>query len=557
MKIYYYRDRLAAAKLNADGLDYTPAYLPALMKTMGFTAEELQENNLSNLQSGDILLIGSETLSADATVALEKAIGRGCAVLGFMTKANGIFPSTAPAVKSDDAYETVGYFSFEGSNEPLPVLCEFGEICGDYNALGRITAKDGKVHNAYARISDRVWYFSFDLIATLLHAADGRPTYEGCNGFPIARMPDGCILEPDYDYDIAYGDAYLRGIEDVLSSLGFAHMWALPVKENKVCDMALYFGGDDDAFTAENDITAATVMHDLGLPYHINLMPANDKGDYVVTREDVETLHSLGCETALHFNFVEYPFSEEGHRIQMDDYEAKFGKSGGPVNHCLIQVGSAAERYRMECECGCRYDNSRGQNKVNPENINDFNLTGFGFGHAFPRFVIADAAHSNKQLDFCELYMSYYEPRIYNCEDWEYEKIEKYLDETYAYGRTSQLFTHPHYISGKAGFDSEPAVRSLKHMKAYVEKKGWNAWYCAPDALGDWWHDRADCKIDNVTENGFEVNNPLDCAVTVVLPSGATSALINGKQAEVIEKTVAGRKLCLVNIPTGISEISY
>ncbi len=152
-------------------------------------------------------------------------------------------------------------------------------------------------------------------------------------------------------------------------------------------------------------------------------------------------------------------------------YEKAIGKSYGPVNHCLIQIGTAPERYMMQIECGAKYDNNRFQNKVDPENINAFNLVGYGFGHAFPRFCMADAKNNNQALEFCEIYMSYYEPRIIDGTPDEYKKIENYLDDSFKYARTSQFFTHPHYISGKTSKNPEYALRALDYMKEYVAKK--------------------------------------------------------------------------------------
>ncbi|MBQ8752073.1 MAG: hypothetical protein IJZ13_03105, partial [Clostridia bacterium] len=394
MKLYYYHDRFGHAQLNAIGRDYTPAYLPAMLKNLGFSSTELTPAELSKLEAGDTLVMGADTLSAAAVAELASAMDRGVKVLAFATKAEGVFPATEPGVCGDDPYAIVGYFRFAGSDEPLPVLGGFEAIPAADKVLGAITAKDGGVYTTYAQLAEGVWYWSFDLPATLLYAADGRPTQMGENGFFIGRVPDGCVLEPDYDYDIAYGDSYLRSVEDVLSAAGFAHIWALPEQNGRVCDIVLYFGGDDDAFSAENDLRAAEAMYERGLPYHINLMPADAEGHFVVTPEDVERLHELGCETAIHYNFTVFPFSEEGHKMQMALYEKALGDvSGGPVNHCVIQVGTAAERYRMQVECGAKSDNNRIQNKTNPEDINAFNLTGFAFGHAFPRFVLADAVH--------------------------------------------------------------------------------------------------------------------------------------------------------------------
>ena len=561
MKLYYYHNRFAHAQRNAAGLDYTPAYLPALIKNLGFSAEELYPSDVSLLKAGDMLIIGAEALSESETTALSAAIDRGCGVIAFGARAENVFPEVVTGVYSEDQYATVGYFHFTDSDELLPVLGRFDTMPIVDHALGSIITKENvAVHTVYAKLSDKVWYWSFDLPATLLYAADGRPTYGPKNNFPVpvGRVPDSCVLEENYDYNIAYADSYLRSVEDILSDAGFVRIWALPEQNGKICDLALYFAGDDDAYSAENDLRAAEAMYKLGLPYHLNLMPVGLEERFVIDRDQYKRLHELNCETAIHYNFTAYPFSQEGHRMQMDMYERIFGEtSGGPVNHCLVQEGTAAERYRMQVECGAKSDNNRFQNQLDPADINAFNLTGFAFGSAFPRFVICDAEHGNRELPFCEIYGSYYEPRIYECKPEEYKKIEDYLENGYIYGRPLQLFTHPHYISGAAGFDPKPALRSLEHAKAYVTEKGWNVWYCGPDALGDWWHERSSCTITETTSNGFVLHNPTSRRVTAVLPPGVSQIVINGQRMPVTAKTVAGRFLTMISLGSGRSEITY
>ncbi len=546
MKLYYYHDRDKHKKLNTDGIDYTPAYIPVILKNLGFCAIEITESQLDILQKDDALIIGSDTLDTQKATIINNS---GCSVVAFGTKGD-IFPKTK-SIKREKQYDIVGYFKFNESDEPLPVLESFNEIT-NCNSLGKIDSK----YTAFAKLGN-IYYFSFDVIATMLYTADGKPTLEGKNGFSTGRIPDGCVIPDDYDYNIAYNDSYLRKIEDILHQFGFASIFALPVNNDRVCDMVLYFAGDDDAHSLDNDIFAAREMQKRGLPYHINIMPKDEDGNFVVSKEDVETLHSLGCETAIHYDFTRFPYSPEGHKLQMQMYEKAIGKSGGPINHCLVQAGNAPERYMMQIECGAKYDNNRFQNKVDPNNINAFNLIGYGFGHAFPRFVMADAKNGNLPLEFCEVYMSYYEPRIIDCTPDEYKKVADYLDDSYKYARTSQLFTHPHYISGKTKNNPEYALRALDYMKEYVTQKGWNVWFTAPDALGEWWHSRAKCEISDVSQNGFIINNTTNQTVSVVLPFTVKNAIVDKNPANITHKKVGERQLQIICVDSGIHTVQY
>ena len=540
MKLYYYHDDAKHKELNARGLDYTPAYIPVFLKNLGFCASEILPCDLSKLTKNDTVIIGADTLDS-ADVILDS----GCNILAFGTLGLGI---KTESVKQGGQYDVVGYFSFD--NEPLPVLSAYTRIVDDVAPLGKI---DG--NTAFAK-HNNIYYFSFDLPATMLYSSDGKPTLEGKNGFAVGRIPDGCVLPPDYDYNVAYNDSYLRKIEDILHEFGFANIFALPVKGGKVCDLALYFAGDDDAHSAANDLMAAENMHKRGLPYHLNLMPKKS-GEFVVTKADVESLKALGCELAIHYDFTQFEYSPDGHKTQMEMYSNAIGNSGGPVNHCLVQIGTAPERYMMQIACGAKYDNNRFQNKVDPNDINAFNLVGYGFGHAFPRFCMADSKNSNAPLQFCEIYMSYYEPRIVNKTPDEYQKIESYLDDSYKYARTSQLFTHPHYISGATKSNPEYALAALDYAKEYVTKKGWNVWYTAPDTLGDWWHARANCEITDTSANGVCINNTTGQKITVVLPVDTTNAAVDGNPATVTQKNIGERTQSLVSIDAGVHKIEY
>lgn len=110
------------------------------------------------------------------------------------------------------------------------------------------------------------------------HAADGRPTLELCNGFSKPRIPDGYVLGQEDNYAVPYADSYMRAVEDLLVSRGFPRLYPLPVHNENVCDLALYFAGDDDATSEENDMAAAEAMFQRGLPYHLNLMPVDEEG---------------------------------------------------------------------------------------------------------------------------------------------------------------------------------------------------------------------------------------------------------------------------------------
>lgn len=542
MKLYYYHDAASHKALNTAGDDYTPAYVPIMLKNAGYTCCELTENFFESAarDEGSVIILGADTLSDAACAELKKAISNGCTVIGFGTVAKGIFPSLDTAV-SLGRYDIAGFFSI-ADGHPLPVIESFGNAVGcEGEVLGRITDGSGKVTDAFFRLSEKVYYFTFDLPATLWRCADGKPANP-----TSGRVPDCCLLDDGCDYSIAFADEYLQIISDIVTDAGIPRLYPLPQKDGKVADLLLFFAGDDDAHSAENDMKASDAMYARGLPYHLNIMPADHDCNFVIGPQEVAELQRRGHELAVHYDFTRFTYTPENHRVQTEAFTKALGvRNICPVNHCLVQRGSSADQYRMQADCGALGDNNLFQFRPDPEDINAFNLSGFGFGSAFPTFVIDDAKHGNSPINFCQVPCSYYEPRIYRDLPGEYTKISDYLDAGAQYGRSLQLFTHPHYISGVVT-DATPALKALDYAMEYVMGKGWNTVLSAPDAVTLWWHARANSVIDGITKNGFTVNDRTEQGAVAVLPCGARNVRINGRSAQPTVKTVGGRELTLL-----------
>lgn len=561
MKVFYYYDQAAHRAANACGRDYTPAYLPLMFKNMGVTAHPITpEELLSNPPGkGDVLFIGSDHLDAERSASLAQAAEKGCLLIGFGTDvANELFGCRADRLPpADDPYGVVGYFTFRGQSEPLPVLGAFARLDGaDGDTAGEIEA-DGKVYPGCIR-QKNTCYFVFDLPATLWRSADGHPTVESVlEGFPFPRVPDGCVIPNDYNADIAFADCYQQFLQGILRQAGIPMLHPLPPKDGKAADLLLYFAGDDDAGGADIDLIASERMHERGLPYHLNLMPTADGQGFVIDRAQADLIRSRGHELSLHYNFTQYPYTKDGWKVQHDLFEEHFGQTAvGPVNHCVIQIGSSAERCRRQKQLGALGDNNKIQSAFDPDDINAFNVTGFRFGSAFPRFAIDDAAHGNQNLGFCEVYASYYEPRIYEGTDAEYDKIYRYLEAGVFYGRTLQLFVHPHYISDIIT-PAEPALRAIDAAMEHVRRRGWQVVTCGPDALIRWWHDRAACRILALTPNGFTLDNPTGRPITLRLPDGVRGVTVDGKPTEPERKSIAGENALLLTLAPAQKIVHY
>ena len=94
MKLYYYHDKTAHKALNDSKKDYTTAYIPVMLKNMGFTAYELDTDALDNgiLEPDDAVIFGADTLSDASSLALSKAVNAGARAIGLGTDAKRVFP---------------------------------------------------------------------------------------------------------------------------------------------------------------------------------------------------------------------------------------------------------------------------------------------------------------------------------------------------------------------------------------------------------------------------------------------------------------------------------
>lgn len=557
MTLWYYQDPSARAAAHGEGKDYTPAYLPVMLRNLGVTGEALTTDALTagKVAPGDTVLFGADTLPADAADALNDALGRGAFAVGFET-AGGPF-GKAPLPAPEDIYGIAGYFTFSGSDEPLPVLGSFVRAeAGNAVSDGTIRAEDGVFPGCLR--SENTVYFPFDLPATLWRAADGRPTVEPRPPFPFGRVPDGSVLPADYDHTIAYADCYQRYLLDLLLKRGIPSVFPLPPKEGRAAELLLYFAGDDDCCPPEVILEASEKMAARGLPYHINMMPNETTLDgFSMNEEQIAVIRSRGQELAVHYNFACFPYGEEGWKRQNALFAEKVGgENCCPVNHALIQLGTNAERCRREEALGHLGDNSKFQYAPDPNDINAFNVTGFAFGSAFPRFTIDDAAHGNRELKLCEVYNSYFEPRIREGKPEEYEKLFGYLDAGAYYGRTLQFFLHPHYLTDYYG-PCRPTLTALDAALNHVKEKGWNTVLLATDALTRWWHDRAACRLTDLTGAGFTAHLPKGRSFTLRLPDGAHGIRVDGRPVGAERHTVGGVSALLLTLPGGDVSVTY
>lgn len=539
--VFYLFDTNKRNQLNAAGQDYTPAYIRALLKYMGISGTACAPEALGMLGKDDVLLIGAESIDAvpdgpGAVIMLGTRIGAPLTPAAKRPHICGWYP-----VKESNSKTTVLLPLFAPVEEPQAGTTEV--LTTGYT--GEVRPEGKPKEPLLVKRGDNVWHFLFDLPASVWYSGDGDPLGAPVFEFPIGRTPDTRPVPADYDTTIPYNDLLVGELERILDKLEVPSLYKLPpAADGGVPDLALHISGDDDHASAELDLRAAQVARAIGLPYHINVMSAG--GKFVIDREQLAKLRELGTEVALHSNFLEYPYTAEGQKQMADIFTEELGLAPVTnVNHCLVQGGPSAERMRWLAFSGIVADNGKFCER-DLTDINAFDLMGFGFGTSFPRYTCDDAAHGNEMLTAFEIPLTYYEPRC-SGEEGSGEKITKYIDAAAAHGRIAQFFIHPHYLHPDDP-RSELSTAALRLAKKHWTDKGYTPLLTTTNRLALFWQSRARAVLTSKAP-GLVVETA--CPLLVNIPGPARSVLLDGEKVKLTEKTVAGRKLRLLEVKEG------
>lgn len=536
MKLYYLQNQSLRAALNAAGQDYTPAYISALNAHMGVTAAPIAPDRLDSLTADDILLVGAERLDTVPS----------CRVILMGTGLGRDVP-TPERVRHVFAH----YLTEKGLALPLLVPMTAPAIEGEVVAW----ARDPEGHELPALIrQDNVYAFCFDLPAAIWYMADGFvPTEPSCYFF-IHRTPDQRPFPDGQVKDEPFGDYLIEELESILRRWGVPTVYRLPpMEDGTLPDMAIHISGDDDCTSADFNIQAALTAEENGFPYHINAMPLAGH-HFIFDRELYKELNDHGCEIALHLDFTcGVPYTFESTKAESDLFKATFGVATKTnTNHCFIQDGSTAERMRWLSDCGIMADNGFfGDLDLN--NINPFDLQVYGFGTAFPRFSLDDAAHGNATLLCLQVPINYYEPRMYG-EDASPVTVIHYLEGCAKNGRIAQYFIHPHYMAYSS--DQRDAVlRVLALTNRHIEEKGYKVLRTTTNNLTEFWHARARVTAE-ATADGIAVKTEIPVFLRLPERYGKETAVCNGKESAVIHKTVSGIPGAFLYLTAGTHKIT-
>ncbi|MDD4774123.1 MAG: hypothetical protein PHZ09_11085 [Eubacteriales bacterium] len=558
MAVYYLFDDTKRKDANEECRNYWYCYITELLDRLGVTAQQLPDAD-RRFRKGDVLFTGPGAL-ADADRE-HIARSKGLILIGLATQnADDLFGIRTGEIipQPDGEFSINGFFRMrdgaylpvDRNDYPLPVVSPVTVVkTNGARTLAYIDFDPGLT------VFNGAYYFAFDLTQTLWTCSAGKPVYDGQNGFDIGRVCDTRIVPLDYDTEIAFCDRYLYIIQTIFARVGYPMIHRLPpMKDGAIPDLLLFFGGDDDATNGVMNLQASGIMHERGLPYHMNLMP-DINGNFVTTPEEFEIIRSRGHELALHYDFVcranRDRFIAAGFAEQLKLFADAFGVMPvSNVGHCLTQHGWA-ERCRYQADLGIMGDNSK-LGEINPDDINAFGLYGFAFGTAFPFFAYDDWAHDNKRLNFTELVINYYEPRLPEDDPEALEKLRRCLDDAARHGRTINYFLHPHYITGLYGTNQQ-VMASLDETRSYCDSRNYKVLTCGPDSLCLWWHARSVSSVIG-TPAGFTVYAAAD--IIIRIPGQGKRVTVNGVETECPVKHIDGLDWTMLRAVRGRSEVS-
>ena len=523
MGLYYIYDDSVKEKLNSEGKDYTSAYIPALLRYMGATAKRITPGEGSSLRDDDILIVGASDMTP-LTFARVIRLGPSPDEADPVTKTQRIFadgigeggtllPIFVPVCPSDGSQKTVRFAVQDGDMTPAVTGDESG-VC-----------------------------FRFDLCATVWYSGDGFVQDGPKNGCDLKRVPDESPIPRERsggEFNTAYNDELTGWLEEILHSYGVPMLYRLPPDRGEIPDFALTISGDDDYTSCDFDMNGYKVIHDLGLRYHINMMPS--QGKFMFYGDRLDEVREMGGEIGLHTNFYEVPYTDEGQSAACRLYREAYGDGFGIFtnnNHCLFEDGPCAERLRRLEMNGVVSDNSK-LGETDPSDINAYNLRGFSFGSSFPRYTCDDAGHGNRLIECFEIPINYYEPRIGGTPKYSKpEKITGYVDDAAKYGRIMQLFIHPHYLWPENP-NAPMAVKALETARSYWKSRNYDTLITTVNDISEFWKGRSGSAAER---KGDEISLSLDVDAAVILPDEVSGIYVDGKAAEIKVKTVNNRIL--------------
>ncbi len=574
-------DESARVTANEAGSNYWPLYAREVLRRIGMpyhllAPHELCTEALARLSILVMPPLPEWTLDSEQVASIHAWVRAGGLLVGFATRGldrlfgveiegtidhrgDEFTPSVCISL-CDDEWTAALLDSYERATA-LPVIAPAFEVTApDCRELARLLTfferDTGRPAITYRNVGDgaALWW-AFDLGECLWKMQQGRPVYEDFDGDGKLRTMDQITTRP-WDGSVPYADLMTFALRRVLAEHGAVFVHQLPpMPDGTIPDAVIHWGGDDEA-ASDVQVPAAEFMAELGLPYHINIMPDAD-GVFGLSPEDFDRLKEIGCERSIHFNFITgvehpYAFTQADLKRQLDAYLDTFGEMPiCTVFHWVSWTGWA-EPARWLAELGLMGDNNRIHWRYPP--VNPVNRVAYAFGTAFPFHYYDDAAHGNERIDFVCLPITGYEVGHWRGE-LEPAQLRRAIEHAARWQLTTSIFIHPVRLTEQAPRDA------VREALAHIDRLGLRALHMGTDELCVWWHERDRSTIDHVQRDGETLSirvdacSPRGCIVQMLAPDGELDVLVNGAPAKALIRDQAGTRWLFVAVPTGHSEI--
>ncbi len=572
------------AEANAAGHNYWPVYYKEILKRMGlpYVAVSGRELNAADLAQYKVLLLPplpEGYLTSAQVEALSDWVTAGGLLVGFATPGleelfgivvEGVigqmgdeFTPSACIRLCDEEFNAALLTAYE-RDTALPVPAPMQRIsapgCRELARLLSFFEQD--LHQpavTYRSVGEgAACYWAFDLAQCTWAMQQGRPAWEDFDGDGKLRTLDMVTIRP-WSGEVPYADLMMFALRRIIAEHGGVFLHQLPpTSDGLIPDAVFHWGGDDEGAT-EVQIPAAEFMANMGLPYHINIMAA-PVGTHQLPKSRFDRLKELGCETSIHFNFIEgfehpYAFTKQDLAKQLADYRAAYGETPVcTVFHWAYWTGWA-EPARWLAELGLKGDNNRIHWRYPPSN--PVNKVGFAFGSAYPIHYYDDHTQGNRRIEFTSQPITAYECGYRRGIGVELSQLYRAIELANFWNLTMNLFFHPVYLT-----EEEPRA-AVREAVAYMEKLGMTPVHFGSDELCLWWHARDASAVEAVERDGKRLSvrtrtgYPTGCIIQLLWAEGEPQAVeVNGQAARYVIREQHNARWLYVASPMGEAEVS-
>lgn len=569
----YFDDDLRAGA-NAHGANYWHVYTRELCGQMGLPHDELPRSRLTaeHLAPYRVLLLPDlepRYLLEREKQALRDWVEGGGLLIGFATGGlHDLFgvriEGQLPQPEDDFSLTATVRYTCPTlarpllppgeEDTPLPVAAPV-KLVGraEGRELARLVSLQGRdLHRPAVTLREvgegQALYFCFNVAHSAWAMHHGRPVLDDYDGDGRLRMSDAMILRP-FPTSLPYADLLVYLLRNVIARRGLALLHALPpAPDGSIPEALLHYGGDDEG-ASDLQVVASDRMRELGLPYHVNIMP-DPQGQFGLSCEHFAHLKANGHETSLHFNFIAgvahpYAFTRRDIQRQVDWYQQTFGELPVcTVFHCTTWCGWSEPADWM-AGAGILGDNSRFISYSPPSN--PVNTVGFGFGTAYPFFHYHDWRKDNDRLRFVGVPIGAYEAG-YQHGRVEFSVLRRALDLARFWHLPLNLFYHPVYVA-----QYPECSEAIRQGLQYLEGVGAQVLHWGPDEVTRWWLARSETRVQQLADGTVEVNCPWrnGCVLQLICGEEPPEVKVDGAPAPALAREEHGARWLYVSVPAG------